>query len=457
MDIATWLDEDLGTQHDRYAAHINPQFVKVLRTIGFDRQYVRAAGAYLFDAAGEKFLDCLAGYGVFNMGRNHPRIKAALLRALELELPSMVQMDAPPLAGQLARALLARVAATSIDTVFFTNSGTEAVEAAIKFAKCATGRSRIVYCTHAFHGLTNGALSCNGNIEFREGFEPLLSECVGVPFGDLAALATAVQSGEVAAWIVEPIQGKGVYTAPRAYFDEAVALCRRQGTLVIADEVQTGLGRTGKWFAFHHWETPPDMVCVAKALSGGYIPCGALCYPRAVYQKVYHSLDRCVVHSNTFGRNALAMVAGLAALQVLHDEGLVENAARQGAALRQGLEVLAQEFEMLREIRGEGLLLGLEFGEPRSLKLRTGWKLLHTLNKGLFGQLIVVPLFQQHHILSQVAGHNAIIKLLPPLVLTDTDVAWILGALRKVIADVHTFPGAAWDVGKGLARRAMLG
>lgn len=451
------LQDSLATHHDRYAAHINPQFVKVLRTIGFDRHYVRATGAYLFDAAGEQFLDCLAGYGVFNMGRNHPRIKAALMRALEMDLPNMIQMDAPPLAGQLAEKLLMRVGAPAIDTVFFTNSGTEAVEAAIKFAKCATGRARIVHCTHAFHGLTNGALSCNGNAEFRDGFEPLLGDCVGVPFGDLDALADVVKSGNVAAFIVEPIQGKGVYTAPSGYFEEAITLCRRHGTLVIADEVQTGLGRTGKWFAFQHWNSAPDMVCVAKALSGGYIPCGALCYPRAIYSKVFHSMDRCVVHSNTFGRNTLAMVAGLTALQVLHDDGLVENAARQGAVLLQGLQALAQEFEMVREVRGCGLMLGIEFGEPHSLKLRTGWKLLHALNDGLFGQLIVVPLFQKHHIVSQVAGHNAIVKLLPPLVLTDSDVAWILGALREVIADVHKFPGAAWDVGKGLAKRAMMG
>ncbi len=457
MDLQQLLREDLVTQHDRYAEHINPQFVKVLRTIGFDRQYVRASGAYLFDADGEKFLDCLAGYGVFNMGRNHPRIKTALVNALGMDLPNMIQMDAPPLAGQLAQRLLAKVNAPNIDTVFFTNSGTEAIEAALKFSKCATGRSRIVYCHHAFHGLTNGSLSCNGNDEFRDGFEPLLGDCVGVPFGDVTALAEVIKRGDVAAFIVEPVQGKGVYTAPHAYFQEAIALCHRHGTLVIADEVQTGLGRTGTWFAFQQWNATPDMVCVAKALSGGFIPCGALCYPRDVYKKVFHSMDRCVVHSNTFGRNTLAMVAGLTALQVLEDEQLVQNAATQGAALLRGFQAIAEEFEMVRAVRGHGLMLGMEFGEPRSLKLRTGWKLLHAVNQGIFGQLIVVPLYQKHHMLSQVAGHNAIVKFLPPLVLSDTDVAWILDALRDVVAEVHKFPGAAWDVGKGLAKRAMMG
>jgi ornithine--oxo-acid transaminase len=440
---------------DAYAKTINPQLVKVLRTIGFDRDYVRAEGAYLFDAEGTRFLDCLAGYGVFNMGRNHPTIKAALKAAIDQDLPSMIQMDAPALAAQLASALLLRVHNPHIDRVFFTNSGTEAVEAAVKFARCFTKRSGLLYCTNAFHGLTNGALSLNGNREFRDPFEPLLPGTTAVPFGDLTALADAVATEQFAAFIVEPIQGKGVYTAPPAYFDEAIRICRRHGTLVIADEIQTGLGRTGKWFAAHHWEEKPDMVCVAKALSGGFIPVGALCYPRAVYDAVYSSMDRCVIHSNTFGRNTLAMVAGLAALEVLEQDQLMANAAIQGKRLRDGLTTLCAPYEMVQSIRGEGLMIGLEFGQPQSLGLRTGWKLIEKVNKGLFGQLITVPLFTKHRILAQVAGHNAIVKLLPSLTLTDADVEWILTAFADVVGAAHQFPGAAWDVGRDLAKRAM--
>jgi ornithine--oxo-acid transaminase len=397
----------------------------------------------------------LSGYGVFNMGRSHPKIRAALHEALDLDLPGMVQMDAPLLAGRLAEKLLRVVGVPAIERVFFTNSGTEAVEAALKFARCATGRPRVLFLEDAFHGLTQGSLSANGNDSFRQGFEPLLPGFEQVPLGDLEALRAKLRSKDVAAFIVEPIQGKGVYTAPPGYFDDAIQLCREHGTLVIADEVQTGLGRTGKWFAFQHWKEQPDMVTVAKALSGGFIPVGAVCYPDRVYHKVFNHMERCVVHSNTFGRNPLAMVAGMAALEVIEEEGLMANAARRGDQILAGLRELAGRYEMIREVRGQGCIIGIEFGRPKSFLLRTGWDLVQTVNKGLFGQLIVVPLYARHHILSQVAGQNTIIKLLPTLTLTDEDVAWLMGALEDVIAECHKFPGSAWDVGKDLAKRAM--
>lgn len=457
MDLPQLIEQQWQAGYEAFGECVNPQLARVLRTIGFDTVYRRASGAYLYDSDGNRFLDLLAGYGVFSMGRNHPRIKSALKQALDADLPNMVQMDTPPLAGLLATRLLAKLAVPTIDTVFFTNSGTEAVEAAIKMARGATGRARIAYCASAFHGLTNGSLSLNGNVEFRTGFEPLLPGTVAVPFGNIEALEQVLRAKDVAAFVVEPIQGKGVHCAPAAYFDEAVRLCRRYGTLLVADEVQTGLGRTGKWFAYQHWNERPDMVCVAKALSGGFIPVGALCYPRGVYEKVFKSMDRCVVHSNTFGRNTLAMVAGLTSLEILEDEGLIANAERQGAELLGGLRALADQFEMITEVRGQGLMIGIEFGRPRSLKLRAGWEMIHALNKGLFGQLIVVPLYTKHRILTQVAGHNTIIKLLPPLMITAEDVRYFLAAFTEVVAACHQFPGAAWEVGKDLAKRMMRG
>lgn len=450
-----WQDLDHEAQFGLYSETVNPQLTKVLRTIGFDRQYVRAQGAYLFDAKGDRYLDCLAGYGVFNVGRNHPRVKDALKAAIDADLPNMVQMDAPSLAGQLARKLLGLINVQQIDTVFFTNSGTEAVEGALKFARCKTKRPRVIHCDHAFHGLTNGSLSCNGNAEFRNGFEPLLPGFHSVPFGDLVALEESLKLRDVAAFIVEPIQGKGVYTQPSTYFDEAIKLCHKYGTLVIVDEIQTGFGRTGKWFAYQAWEQQPDIVCVAKGLSGGMIPVGAICYPRSVYNAVYSSMERCVVHSNTFGRNTLAMVAGLTSLQILEDEKLIENSRIQGAKILESFRALAKEFEMIREVRGDGLMIGIEFGRPKSFGLRTGWDLINRVNKSLFGQLIVVPLMRDHKILTQVAGHNTIVKLLPSLTLNDSDVEWLLRAFREVCENCHTFPGSAWDVGKDLAKRAL--
>lgn len=455
MDLEQMLAATADEQFDLFAETVNRQLVKVLRTIGFDRRYVRAQGSYLFDAEGIRFLDCLSGYGVFNAGRNHPRIKAALKEAIDRDLPSMVQMDAPLLAGRLAKKLLSLVAVDHIDTVFFTNSGTESVEAALKFARGGTRRRRVVHCVDAFHGLTHGALSANGIPEFRQNFEPLLSDFEAVPFGDLECLESALRRKDVAAFIVEPIQGKGVYTAPSDYFDAAVRLCRKYGTLVIADEVQCGMGRTGRWFACQYWNESPDMVCVAKALSGGFIPAGAVCYPRKIYNRVYNSMERCVVHSNTFGRNTLAMVAGLATIEVIEQENLLDRAAEIGRQLLDGLQERTRNYEMVKEIRGQGCMIGIEFGRPNSFKLKAGWDFLHKITKGLFGQLIVVPLMTQHHILSQVSGQNDIIKLLPPLTLTHDDVQWILNALEPTIRECHRFPGSAWDVGKKLAKQAL--
>ncbi len=447
--------EPLSQQHDLYARHLNPQFVKVLRTIGYDKNYVRAEGQYLWDADGNRYLDFLSGYGVFTMGRNHPKIKAALHAALDADYASMVQMDAPLLAAQLAERLLGKMPG-KVDTVFFTNSGAEANEAAIKFAKCATARSRILYLDHAFHGLTNGALSCNGNDEFRSGFEPLLPHMDAIPTDDIAAIEKELAKKDVAGFIFEPIQGKGVYLAKADYFPAAQELCRKYGTLMIADEVQSGLGRTGRWFAYEHYGIEPDIITVAKALSGGFVPVGACCYPRAVYDKVFHKMDRCVVHSNTFGRNAMAMSAGLAALDVIETEGILEKAALRGEELVGGMRAMMSEFEMLSDVRGKGMMIAIEFARPKSFVLRTGWDLIHKANKGLFGQMVVVPLMGKYRILTQVTGHNVdVVKLLPPAVITTEDVTYFLESFRTVMQDCHRFPGGAWEVAAQLAKQAL--
>ena len=220
--------------------------------------------------------------------------------------------------------------------MFFCNSGTEAVESALKFARYATGRRRVIYCDHAFHGLTTGSLSVNGSAEFRRGFDPLLPDA-SVPLGDLDALAAELRKGDVAALIIEPIQGKGVHMPPDGFLTAASALLHEHGALLICDEVQSGFGRTGKFFAYQHEEVVPDIVTVAKALSGGFVPVGAMLAKGWIFEKVYSSMDRVMVHSTTFKGGVLAMAAGLASLAVLDDEGLVENAARTGEALKTSL------------------------------------------------------------------------------------------------------------------------
>ncbi len=444
-------------EHDRsglHSRHLNEQMVKVLKTIGYDVGFCRGKGQYLYDRTGARYLDLLSGFGVFAIGRNHPALRQALASVLDSELPNLVQMDVSTLAGVLAERLLAHV--PHLDKAFFANSGAEVVEAAIKFARAATGRSGIVFCDHAFHGLTNGALSLNGDDIFRTGFGELLPDCVRVPFNDLAALEAALRTRTVAAFVVEPIQGKGVNLPDDDYLPGVAELCRRYGTLFVADEVQTGLGRTGRFLAIEHWNVEPDMVLLAKALSGGHVPVGAVLMRKQIFARIFDRMDRAVVHGSTFGKNDLAMAAGIATLDVLDAEGLIENAARTGEQLMRGLGAMTSRYEMLKEVRGKGMLLGIEFQPPTSLKLKACWSLLESANKGLFCQLITIPLFKEHKILSQVAGHGShTVKLLPPLVLTSADCDWILEAFEAVIAAAHEGPAAVWSLGKTLVGHAM--
>jgi ornithine--oxo-acid transaminase len=437
-----------------HARHLNEQLVRVLKTIGYDVGFQSGRGQYLFDRDGARYLDLLSGFGVFAIGRNHPVLRDALKSVLDSDLPNLVQMDVSTLAGILAERLLDHI--PYLDKVFFANSGAETVEAAIKFARTATGRPGIVYCDHGYHGLTYGALSLTDDKNFRGGFEPLLPECTVIPFNDLAALERALSSRQVAAFIVEPIQGKGVNLPTDEFLPGAAALCRKYGTLFVADEVQTGIGRTGRFLAVEHWNVEPDMVLLAKALSGGHVPVGVVLTRKHIFDKVFNRMDRAVVHGSTFAKNDLAMAAGIATLEVIKAENLIENAARRGEELQQALTRMVARYEMLKEVRGKGLMIGIEFGPPKSLRLKASWNLLEAANKGLFCQLITVPLFKDHKVLTQVAGHGShTIKILPPLIIDDNDCKWIENSFDSVIAASHQVPGAIWSLGKTLVDNAV--
>ena len=442
-----------GQGFELHARYLNPQLPRMLHTIGFDKVYERAEGAYLWDRDGNRYADFLAGFGVFAAGRNHPVIRKALHDVLDAELADLVQFDTALLPGLLAEQLLAK--ADGMDRVYFCNSGTEAVEASLKFARYATGRSRIIYCDHAFHGLTTGSLSVNGSAEFRRGFDPLLPD-PSIALGDLDALERELRQGDVAALIVEPIQGKGVHVAPPGFLAAASKLLHDHGALLICDEVQTGIGRTGKFFAYQHDEVEPDIVTVAKALSGGFVPVGATMAKNWIFEKVYSSMDRVLVHDSTFGSNALAMAAGLASLAVIEDEQLVTNAEQTGKLLRDVLQDMVEEYELLLEVRGQGLIVGLEFGKPRSLKLRTGWNMLQKARRGLFAQMVVVALFQKHRVLTQVSGDFMdVIKLIPPLNISEQEVYLFRDAFTDVMQEAHKGSGLMWDFGRTLVKQAV--
>ena len=454
IDLNALLAERLAERYDLYDRHLNSQMVKVLKTIGFDRGYVRGKGAYLYDRDDNRYLDLLSGFGVFAVGRNHPTVIGALQQALTADLPNLVQMDVSLLSGLLAERLLPKL--RGMEKMFFCNSGAEAVEAAMKFCRAATSRNRILFCDHAFHGLTYGALSLNGDDHFRDGFGPLMPHCEAIPFNDLMALDRALAAGGVAGFIVEPIQGKGVNMPDDDYLREAARLCKRHGALFVVDEIQTGIGRTGKFLAIDHWDVEPDMVLLAKALSGGFVPVGAVAMKKPTFNKIFDRMDRAVVHGSTFAKTDIAMAAGLATLQVLEDEKLIENAAAIGAGIQSDLAALIDHHEFVKTVRGKGMMIAIEFGAPKSLTLKAAWALLEQANKGLFCQLITIPLLKQHRIMSQVAGFGMnVIKLIPPLTLNEEDRTWIRRGFEQVVADSHRVPGAIWDLGRTLAAHSL--
>jgi ornithine--oxo-acid transaminase len=440
LDIRGVLAEHEGQDYDLYAQTINPQFIKMLRTIGYDRVWSRAEGAYLFDAEGRRFLDMNGGFGMFNMGRNNPRVRQALVDMLELDTPGSVQLGVSLLPGLLGRELLKRMP-ERIEHVLFTSSGTEAVEAALKLGRAATRRSRVLSVDHGFHGLTLGSLSANGNLEFTARFGPLLPGFERVPFGDLDALEAELRREDVAIFLVEPVQGKGVNLPPRGYLEGAQELCRRYGTLFCVDEVQTGFGRTGRLFAFEHWGLEPDLVPVAKSLSGGYVPVGALLLGDRVHRAVFDSMENALSHGSTFAPNELAMAAGLATLHELDAQGLVERSARLGDLLLELTRPLLERHDVVREVRGLGLMWAIEFGEPQ--RSRRTYRAIERIQPGLFAQLVVAPLFAEHRILAQVAGHRlAVVKALPPLTVTEEDVAAFADALDDSIGRARRLPSA---------------
>jgi acetylornithine/succinyldiaminopimelate/putrescine aminotransferase len=384
FDLAGLLESRRGENFRLHSQYLSPQLPRVLETLGFDRFYTRGAGSYLYDAGGRRYLDLLSGFGVYALGRSHPTVLDALHQALDADLPNLVQLDCALLPGVLAEALVAK-AHPGIERVFFTNSGAEAVETAIKFARRATGRGRILYADHAFHGLTTGALSLTGGKEFRKGFGKLLPGVDVVPFGDLEALRRELRKRDVAAFIVEPIQGKGVNVAADEYWPAAEELCRQYKTLLVLDEIQAGMGRTGRFFCHEHWGIQPDIITMSKALAP-----------------------------------------------------------------------LVERHEFLHAVRGKGLMIGLVFGPPTSRALRMRWRAVETMRRALFSQLVVVPLFHRHGIITQVAADGMnVVKLLPPLIAGEEEVDYFVAALDDVLTSAEQGSSLFFEVGRTMARGAM--
>jgi ornithine--oxo-acid transaminase len=437
-----------------YERFVNPQWVSLLNLLGMNANYKYCQGCELFTSDGRRILDFLSGYCVHNVGHNHPYIVQALKDEMEKCGPAMLQSHVPEIAGELARRLC-ELAGGGLEKVYFGSSGSEGVEAAIKFSRATTGRAGIVFTKSSFHGLTAGALSLMNDAFWREGFGPLLADAHGVPYGDIAALESALVTKKYAALVIEPLQAEGgINVPPREYLQKVQELCRRTGTLFVLDEVQTGMFRTGTFLAAHQFDVQPDIVVLAKALSGGLMPVSAVLMTNKIYHAVYSSLKRSIVHTSTFSENSLSMRAGLATLDVLQDENLGERALRLGKMFREKLRHELADFEMVRSVRGMGLLNGIEFAPPKKLAMRAMYEAFHAIHPAMFGQVIVMRMYREKNFLTQICGNNfMVLKAAPPLLVNEQQLEQFVTAIRDVVELAETSAGF-WTEALHMARRA---
>jgi ornithine--oxo-acid transaminase len=439
-----------------YSQHVNPQWVRLLDLLEMNVRYTRCAGSELCTADGRRILDFLSGYCVHNVGHNHPAVVAAIREELESCGPAMIQTHVAERAGELAEKLCQR-AGGKLTKAFFASSGSEGIEAAIKFARAYTGRAGLLYAQGAFHGLTCGALSLMGDSFWRQGFGPMLQGTEAIPFDDLDALEKKLSTKKFAAFIVEPIQSEAGIRVPHPrYFRAAQDLCRSYGTLLVLDEVQTGMYRTGPFLAAQRYGVQPDMVVLAKAMSGGLIPVGAVLMTEGVYDATYGSLRRAIIHTSTFSENGLAMRAALATLEVLEREKLGDRALEMGHNLQERLAETLRGYEMVKDVRGEGLLLGIEFSAPKTLRLRIPFEAFMRIHPAMFGQIVVMRMFRDHGILTQICGNNfTVLKVAPPLVVNEAQIEEFVAAIADVVELAHS-SGAFWSEALGLAKRALI-
>lgn len=454
MTVEQALELDRGQIREYYREYVNPALVSVMSLLDFDKRFVRAKDFCVWDAEGRRYLDFLGGYGSLNLGHN-PDVVLDAVREVR-ERPNILQASLNPLAAALAHNL-AQVTPGDLRRVFFCNSGTEAVEGALKLARAfKPERSTIIYCENSFHGKSYGALSVTGREKYRKPFTPLLPECEAVPFGNLEALEKMLASRQAAAFIVEPIQGEGgVIVPPEGYLAGVRELCDRYGALLIVDEIQTGLGRTGRLFACEHDNVTPDIMCLAKSLGGGVMPVGAFIARPHIWDTAYGGMDKYALHTSTFGGNTLAMAAGLAALGAIVGRNLAAEAETKGVYLREKLLALQEKYKLVKDIRGKGLLIGLEFNQPvKGFLDRLTKGKVNELAGEFMGSLVAGELMNKYGVITAYTLNNPnVIRLEPPLTVTREAIDDVVSALEKILA--HSFTGVM-TVTVGSAIRSVL-
>ena len=400
----------------KYAKYVNPTALALLKMGGFDKVEWSGQGAVLTDVHGNEYIDCLGGYGVFSLGHAHPKVVAAVCEQIQrLPLSSKTFLNKP--LADLAETL-ARISPGDLQYTFVCNSGAEACEGAIKFARMASGRTKIIAAQGSYHGKTLGALSASGRDSYKTPFAPMLPGFEHVPFGDIDALAAAVDD-ETAAVMLEPIQGEnGIRIPPDGYLRAARELCDKHGALLILDEVQTGLGRTGRLFACDAEGVAPDIMTLAKALGGGVMPIGAILGTPAVWEKVF--AEHPYIHTSTFGGNEAACAAANAALEVILTENLPARAAEKGEKLLSGLKTIAAKYPAcIEDVRGRGLMIGIEFSDPD------------------FQVLTIGKLVELGVIVAYTLNNTSVMRIQPPLIITDAQIEKVLLAFDEAVGEVQ--------------------
>ena len=435
----------------RHQEHINPVLTALGGRGGFARSFVRGEGCWLWDAEGNRTLDFVAGFGSLNLGHNHPAVAQAVSDALAHKAPGFCQTAVNPYAGLLAEKLV-ELAPANLEMAFFSNSGAESIEAALKLARAVTQRAGLLSCENSYHGKSLGALSVTAKPSYQRPFAPLLPECRTVTYGDLECLEQRLRTREFAAFIVEPIQGEGgMVVPPKEYLQAAQEICRRTETLLVVDEVQTGLGRTGHMFAVDALGVEPDIITLAKSLGGGVMPIGATLMRPDQWRKAYGSLESFALHTSTFGGGSLACAAALITLEVLQQAALVENVRARAEQLQTGLEGIASRYPtIIHEVRGQGLMWGVEV-RPFHPLIAEHWRQADKTGAKeflmpQFRQLIdsmpalylMNNMLSEHGVYTQVARSNPhVLRVQPPLVVSESQIEHFLNALESTTRDMQ--------------------
>lgn len=422
-----------SSTRELYKKYQNPGLAYMLSLVGFDKCYKSASGTVLTDWEGNEYLDFLGGYGSLNLGHNPEKV----VKAVEAvsDRPNIMHASINPVAAALAHNL-AMVTPGALSRTFFCNSGTEAVEGALKLARAATQKPGIVYCANSFHGKSMGSLSVTGRSKYRKAFTPLVPECIEIPYGNAAALEDSLKAASnIAAFIVEPIQGEGgVIVPPEDYLKQVRDICTRYNVLLIVDEVQTGMGRTGKLFACQHEDVEPDILCLAKSLGGGIMPCGAFITTEAIWDQAYGGMEKAALHTSTFGGNTRAAAAGLAALEEIIAQDLPAQVAEKGAYIREHFATMADKYSLVKEVRGKGLLIGIEFVEPGQLANSITGGMAGRLAHEYVGSLVAGDLLRKGKIITAFTLNNPnVIRLEPPLTVSYEEIDRMLKAVDAVL------------------------